>query len=59
MNAKELIDLFIEVRAAQKRYFKTRSPVDLDYSKGLERQVDRELKSYRDGPSLFGEEDES
>lgn len=46
MTADEIIRLAKETRDAQKAYFKTRSSSDLDKSKKLERQLDREIEDY-------------
>lgn len=45
-----------ELRRAQKKYFRTRSPADLDESKRIEAAADRWLKGYYERPGLpFGE----
>lgn len=45
------LNLFVsqveEMRAEQKKYFKTRQPVHLQNSKALESAVDANIKSYR------------
>lgn len=43
MNAKQFFDLVSEMRTAQKSYFNTRSRIDLQTSKRLEKQVDDEI----------------
>lgn len=45
---KEFIALVLEMRAAQKEYFKTRSKDVLNRSKELERKVDAELQNIND-----------
>lgn len=42
---KQFRDLVRRCRAAQKAYFKSRSSDDLETSKRLEREIDRELES--------------
>lgn len=44
MNAKEFFYKVVEMREAQKRYFKNRFPGDLEKSKQLEREIDAEIK---------------
>lgn len=44
MNAKQFFDLVSEMRTAQKSYFRTRSRIDLQTSKRLEKQVDEEIR---------------
>ncbi len=68
MKAKEFFDLVSEMRKAQKKYFALRRTgadratcdAAKDYSIGIERKVDAEIKRVNDilrnGPSLFGEE---
>lgn len=43
MNPEELKQAFIQVRLAQKEFFKTRSQKDLNRSKELEEKIDIEL----------------
>lgn len=43
-RARAFFDLVIEMRKAQKEYFKTRSSESLTRSKDLERQVDKEIQ---------------
>ena len=42
MNAKEFYDTVVEMRKAQKEYFRTRTPSALQHSKQLERLIDKE-----------------
>jgi hypothetical protein len=44
MTAKEFFELVVEMRYAQKNYFKTRNQGYLDRSKNLEKQVDNEIE---------------
>ena len=44
MKAKEFFKLVIEMRNAQKSYFRTRDKSDLQNSKQLEKQVDDEIR---------------
>ena len=44
MKAKEFFKLVIEMRNAQKSYFRTRDKGDLQRSKELEKQVDDEIR---------------
>lgn len=44
MNAKEFFDTVCAMRAAQKKFFKSRSSFDLQESKRLEKIVDAEIK---------------
>lgn len=44
MNAKEFFDLVSDMRNAQKEYFATRTMGNLEKSKQLERQVDKEIE---------------
>ena len=44
MTAKEFFELVVEMRYAQKNYFKTRNQGYLDRSKNLEKQVDKEIE---------------
>ncbi len=69
MNARQFFDLVVSMRQAQKKYFALRrSGADRatcdeakNYSIGIERQVDAEIKRVHDilrnGPSLFDKED--
>jgi hypothetical protein len=45
--------LVVQMRAAQRRYFRTRHQGDLEYSKRLEREVDRIIEDRESGPWLF------
>ena len=47
MNAKEFFDLVVDLRLAQKEFFKTRNPRDLNLSKTLEKRVDDEIERVR------------
>jgi phosphate uptake regulator len=44
MTAKEFFKLVIEMRNAQRSYFRTRDKGDLQRSKELEKQVDDEIR---------------
>lgn len=44
MTAKDFFDLVVEMRKAQKNYFKTRNQGYLDRSKSLEKQIDAEIE---------------
>ena len=44
MNAKEFFDKVVEMRKAQKDYFKTRDVLVLKNAKALEREIDEEIK---------------
>lgn len=58
MEARAVIDLVAKMREAQRAYFRTRSPADLERSKSLEKRVDIALRDYLSGPSLFETEPE-
>lgn len=62
MDAKEFFEKVVKMREAQKNYFKTRSSMDLQLSKKLEREIDSEIARVnqiinKPNPqsSLFGE----
>jgi hypothetical protein len=56
MNAEVLFKLVVEMREAQRRYFRHRSGEDLERSKSLEKRVDLALREYLAAPSLpFGD----
>jgi len=44
--------LVLQMRTAQKEYFKSKSAASLSKSKGLEREVDFEIKKHQN-PDLF------
>lgn len=44
MNAREFYDTVVQLRKAQRDYFRTRSQRSLNESKQLERLVDAEIK---------------
>ena len=46
MTADEIIKLAKEMRDAQKSWFLCHNHADLDKSKRLERQLDREIENY-------------
>ena len=57
MTPMEIIRLGIEMRAAQKAYFRDRTQAALLRSKEFERRFDREARSCIDGSgTLFGTE---
>jgi len=45
MEAKEYTELVERMRKAQNQYFKTRSSIDLNISKKLEKEVDEATES--------------
>ena len=57
MESKEFFDKVVQMREAQKKYFRTRSPQALSESKRLEREIDAEIKRVNDimnnGSELF------
>ena len=57
MNSKEFFDKVVQMREAQKKYFRTRSQQALSESKMLEREIDAEIKRVNDkminGSELF------
>lgn len=62
MDAKEFFEKVVKMREAQKNYFKTRSSMDLQLSKKLEKEIDDEIARVnqiinKPNPqsSLFGE----
>ncbi len=44
MNSKEFYETVKRMRAAQKEYFKTRRPCDLQRSKEIEKVIDTEIE---------------
>lgn len=48
MNSKEFFDKVVQMREAQKKYFRTRSQQSLSESKILEREIDAEIKRVND-----------
>lgn len=44
MNAKQFFDKVVELREAQREYFRTRLPEALRKSKAIEAEIDREIK---------------
>lgn len=62
MNPKEFYEKVVKMREAQKNYFKTRSSMDLQLCKRLEKEIDNEIErvnkiTNKPSPqsSLFGE----
>jgi hypothetical protein len=53
MTAPELSRLVIEMREAQRSYFRSRSSEDLRRSKALEGRVDRACREVLDGPRVL------
>lgn len=47
MNAREFFDKVVEMRSAQKTYFKTRDQQDLRVARKLEGDIDREIDRVR------------
>lgn len=44
MNPKQFFDKVVELREAQREYFRTRMPEALRKSKAIEAEIDREIK---------------
>lgn len=44
MNSKQFYDTVVRMREAQKQYFKTRRPCDLQRSKEIEKLIDQEIE---------------
>lgn len=57
MTAVELAKQVAEVRAAQKKYFRTRAQGDLNESKRLEKALDQTVMDLLRQPSLFDKVD--
>lgn len=59
MDARQFFNLVSRLREAQKRYFKTRSSIDLQSSKQLEKELDAEIErvntiiQQKQNPKLF------
>lgn len=59
MNSREFYDTVVRMREAQKLYFKTRRPSDLQRSKQIEKVIDTEIERVqrieweRRNPPLF------
>lgn len=59
MDAKQFYDTVVRMREAQKQYFKTRRPCDMQRSKEIEKLVDAEIERVQRilweqcNPSLF------
>ncbi len=47
MNAREFFDKVVDMRIAQKTYFKTRDPHDLRIARKVEGDIDREIDRVR------------
>lgn len=47
MNAREFFDKVVDMRIAQKTYFKTRDPHDLRIARKIEGDIDREIDRVR------------
>lgn len=47
MNAREFFDKVVEMRMAQKTYFKTRDQFDLRVARKIEGDIDREIDRVR------------
>jgi tripartite-type tricarboxylate transporter receptor subunit TctC len=43
MNAREFFDKVVEMREAQKKYFRMRTSAELTHSKNLEKEIDAEI----------------
>ena len=48
MKPREFFDKVVQMRSAQKEYFRTRSSQALSESKRLEREIDAEIKRFND-----------
>ena len=48
MKPKEFFDKVVQMRSAQKEYFRTRSQQALSESKRLEREIDADIKRVND-----------
>ena len=59
MTLQDLARLGEVMRAAQRAYFRSRSPADLDRTKRLEQQFDLVCKDVRRQPTLFDREQTS
>lgn len=46
MNPKEFFDKVVELREAQREYFRTRLPEALRKSKAIEADIDREISAF-------------
>ena len=58
MKLDELAQLVLQMRNAQRTYFRERSPQALSVSKELERRIDRVVADVLDKqPKLFGQEE--
>lgn len=59
MDKKQFYDTVVKMREAQKQYFKTRRPCDLQRSKEIEKVIDDEIARVqrimweRNNPPLF------
>ena len=53
MSYKEFVDLVEKMREHQRNFFTLRKQLDLDESKRLEKIVDAEIKSQKEGGGLF------
>lgn len=49
MTAEEIVRLGLEMRDAQRAYFKTRTPDALNRSEAIERRFDIEARAFIDG----------
>ena len=56
MTTTELARQVAEMRAAQKKYFRTRGQGDLNESKRLEKQLDQTVTDLLRQPTLFDRE---
>jgi hypothetical protein len=57
MSNQDLVDLAVRMRAAQKRFFDTKSSAALKEAIDLEKQFDKAAKDRSLTPSLFGVND--
>lgn len=57
MTVIELAHQVIEMRDAQRRYFRTRTPAALDESKRLEKSLDETVRELLKPPLLFSDDD--
>ncbi len=57
MTTIELARLVAEMRIAQRKYFRTRAPGDLERSKALERRADAAVEAVLRQPTLIWGDD--
>ena len=52
-NLEDFVDLALRVRNAQRKYFRTRTQVDLEASRTLEGHVDRAIREVKESRPLI------